>query len=107
MAARPLDPRARRERATGGRGEPVSALTCAHPGYEGPAAGWTRRSIEQGVGHLASNGGPIVRLHLDDETSSWQAPGDPLAVDVELTMAAVRAGIAREVDGRSASGQLR
>ncbi len=64
-----------------GAGHPYPALTYAHPGYEGPAAAWLRRSIEVAAGHMASAGGPIVHLQLDDEPSYWQQLRDPLALD--------------------------
>ena len=67
--------------APAGAGRPYPAMTYAHPGYEAPAAGWLRRSLEQVGGHLAANGGPIIHLQLDDETSYWQQLGDPLALD--------------------------
>ncbi len=64
-----------------GAGRPYPALTYAHPGYEGPASRWLSTAIEQVAGHLASKGGPIVHLQLDDEPSYWQQLGDPLALD--------------------------
>ena len=75
-----------------GEGLPYPALTYAHPGYEGPAAGWLRRSIELVSGYLASRGGPIVHLQLDDEPSHWQQLGDPLALDYNPYLVAPEGG---------------
>jgi beta-galactosidase len=64
-----------------GAGRPYPALTYAHPGYEGPAVRWLVRSIEAVADYLASRGGPIVHLQLDDEPSYWQQLDDSLALD--------------------------
>ena len=64
-----------------GAGRPYPALTYSHPGYEGPAVAWLKQSIEGAAGHMASAGGPIVNLQLDDEPSYWQQLADPLALD--------------------------
>jgi beta-galactosidase len=64
-----------------GAGRPYPALTYSHPGFAGPAADWLGASIRVAAGHMASAGGPIVHLQLDDETSYWQQLRDPLALD--------------------------
>jgi len=64
-----------------GAGRPYPALTYGHPGYDGPAVQWLRDAIEVVRDHVASRGGPIVHLQLDDETSWWQQLRDPLALD--------------------------
>jgi beta-galactosidase len=69
------------EGSSAGADRPYPALTYSHPGYEKPAAAWLKRSIEVAAGHLASSGGPIVHLQLDDESSYWQQLADPLALD--------------------------
>jgi beta-galactosidase len=64
-----------------GAGRDYPALTYAHPGYETLAAGWLRTSIEHVARCLASSGGPIVHLQLDDEPSYWRQLDDPTALD--------------------------
>jgi beta-galactosidase len=64
-----------------GTGRPYPALTYSHPRYEGPATAWLRQSVGQVARYFASNGGPIVHLQLDDESSYWGQLGDPLALD--------------------------
>lgn len=64
-----------------GAGRPYPALTYAHPGYEKAAVRWLTTSIVSVADYLASRGGPIVHLQLDDEPSYWQQLDDPLALD--------------------------
>jgi beta-galactosidase len=75
-----------------GEGRPYPALTYTHPGYEGAATAWLAASIQAIEGYLASNGGPVVHLQLDDEPSWWQQLWDPLALDFSPFLVAPRDG---------------
>ncbi len=64
-----------------GAHRPYPALTYPHPAYETAAVKWLRTAIRAAAPYLASRGGPIVHLQLDDEPSWWQQLRDPLALD--------------------------
>ena len=73
-------------------GQAYPALTYAHPGYEVPAADWLTTSIRAVTDYLASRGGPIVHLQLDDESSWWQQLPDPMALDYNPYLVEARDG---------------
>jgi len=61
---------------------PYPAITHAHPAYRSAEAAWLEASCAIAVEHLASRGGSVIDVQLDDEPSYWQriASGS-LAVD--------------------------
>jgi beta-galactosidase len=61
---------------------PYPAITHAHPAYRAAEAAWLEASCAVAVEHLASRGGSVIDVQLDDEPSYWQriASGS-LAVD--------------------------
>ena len=73
-------------------GQAYPALTYAHPGYQVPATAWLTTSIRAVADYLASRGGPIVHLQLDDESSWWQQLPDPMALDYNPYLVASREG---------------
>jgi len=64
-----------------GRGRPYPVLTYSHPAYESAACGWLAAALDVSAPFLASRGGPIVNLQLDDEPSYFNQIDHPLAVD--------------------------
>ena len=64
-----------------GAHRPYPALTYPHPAYETAAVASVGTAIGAAARYLASRGGPIVHLQLDDEPSWWQQLRDPLALD--------------------------
>ncbi len=61
---------------------PYAAITHAHPAYRDAEAAWLRAACEIAVEHLATRGGSVIDVQLDDEPSYFQriASGS-LAVD--------------------------
>ncbi|MEO8291718.1 MAG: beta-galactosidase [Actinomycetota bacterium] len=61
---------------------PYPAITHAHPAYRAAEAAWLEASCAIAVDHLASRGGSVIDVQIDDEPSYWQriASGS-LAVD--------------------------
>ncbi|MEP6759208.1 MAG: beta-galactosidase [Actinomycetota bacterium] len=61
---------------------PYAAITHAHPTYRAAEAEWLEASCAIAVEHLATRGGSVIDVQLDDEPSYWQriASGS-LAVD--------------------------
>ncbi|MHB8245691.1 MAG: beta-galactosidase [Acidimicrobiales bacterium] len=64
-----------------GNGRLYPAITYAHPAYRAAARAWLEPVFELAGDYLASRGGPIVNVQLDDEPSYWQRLFDPLGVD--------------------------
>ncbi len=64
-----------------GAHRPYPALTYPHPAYEQAVVAWLATAIRAATPYLASDGGPIAHLQLDDEPSWWQQLRDPLALD--------------------------
>jgi len=56
-------------------------ITYAHPTYEAAAREWMEASLEVAKPFLASNGGPIINVQLDDEPSYWDTLTSPLSSD--------------------------
>ena len=61
---------------------PYPALTHAHPAYRAAESAWLEASCAIAAEHLATRGGSVIDVQLDDEPSYWQriASGS-LAVD--------------------------
>ncbi|MBV8933423.1 MAG: beta-galactosidase, partial [Kutzneria sp.] len=74
-------------RACAADGKPVTlpagypAVTYSHPRYVAAASRWMRDVLGAAVPFLAGNGGPIINVQLDDETSYWATLGDPVLTD--------------------------
>ena len=64
-----------------GAGRPYPAITYTHPAYEEQAARWLAASLEPVLPRLASRGGSVINVQLDDEPSYWQQLDDSLALD--------------------------
>ncbi|HEY6398882.1 MAG TPA: beta-galactosidase, partial [Solirubrobacteraceae bacterium] len=64
-----------------GLGRPYPVITYSHPAYESAACAWLEATLDVSAPFLASHGGPIVNLQLDDEPSYFNQIDDPLAVD--------------------------
>jgi beta-galactosidase len=64
-----------------GTGRAYPVITYAHDTYRTAAEAWLRAVLAVARPHLASQGGPIVNVQLDDEPSYWQCIAQPLLVD--------------------------
>lgn len=68
-------------------GEPTGApgdypvVTYAHPEYMAASRAWMQSALDVAQPYLASNGGPIVNVQIDDEPSYWDTLTTPLASD--------------------------
>ena len=51
---------------------PYPGITHAHPTYRAAEAAWLEASCSIAVEHLASRGGCVIDVQLDDEPSYWQ-----------------------------------
>ncbi|MDP9296721.1 MAG: beta-galactosidase, partial [Actinomycetota bacterium] len=82
--------------ATGGislPGHPYPGITSSHPVYREEERRWLESVVEVALPYLATRGGPIVDLQLDDEPSYWQRlAAGPLAVDYNPFLIAPREG---------------
>jgi beta-galactosidase len=61
--------------ATGGVSapdHPYPGITHAHPAYRAAEAAWLEASCAIAAEHLASRGGSVIDVQLDDEPSYWQ-----------------------------------
>jgi beta-galactosidase len=61
--------------ATGGMSmpdHPYPGITHAHPAYRAAEAAWLEASCAIAAEHLASRGGSVIDVQLDDEPSYWQ-----------------------------------
>lgn len=58
-----------------------TAITYAHPVYRQACRGWFEAVFAAVKDHLASQGGPIFHVQLDDEPSYWHRLSNPLAAD--------------------------
>ena len=61
--------------ATGGVSmpdHPYPGITHAHPAYRAAEAAWLEAACAIAAEHLASRGGSVIDLQLDDEPSYWQ-----------------------------------
>ena len=62
--------------------DPYPVLTYDHPQFRQACRDWYDAVLPAVAGHLASVGGPIVNVQLDDEPSYWQRlAGDPTQTD--------------------------
>jgi beta-galactosidase len=57
------------------------AITYAHETYRNAAKAWLDAVLDVAGPYLASSGGPVVNVQLDDEPSYWQLIFEPLAAD--------------------------
>lgn len=57
------------------------SITYAHPVYESAAKEWMEVALGAARPFLASNGGPIINVQLDDEPSYWDTLTRPLSGD--------------------------
>lgn len=64
-----------------GTGRLYPAITYAHEAYRDAAKAWLNAVLEVAQPYLASRGGPVVNVQLDDEPSYWQLIFEPLAAD--------------------------
>lgn len=61
---------------------PYPAITHAHPAYRDAEAAWLRASCAIASDYLATRGGSVIDVQLDDEPSYWQRMAmDSVAVD--------------------------
>jgi beta-galactosidase len=51
---------------------PYPGITHAHPAYRAAEAAWLQASCAIAAEHLASRGGSVIDVQLDDEPSYWQ-----------------------------------
>jgi beta-galactosidase len=82
--------------ATGGislPGHPYPGITSSHPVYREEERRWLESVAEVALPYLASRGGPIVDVQLDDEPSYWQRlAAGPLVADYNPFLIAPRSG---------------
>jgi len=72
---------------------PYPGITHAHPAYREAEAAWLEASCAIAVEHLASRGGAVVHVQLDDEPSYWQRISmGSLAADYNPVLIASPAG---------------
>ena len=64
-----------------GAGGPYPALTYAHPAFRVASKSWLEDVLEAVGPWLATAGGPIVEIQLDDEPSYFQQLTNPFGVD--------------------------
>jgi beta-galactosidase len=63
-------------------GHPYPGLTSSHPAYRDAEAVWLEAALDVARDHLATRGGCIVEIQLDDEPSYWQRlAAGPLVAD--------------------------
>jgi beta-galactosidase len=64
-----------------GKGRLYPVITYASGAYRAATRAWLEAIFAVAAPHLASRGGPIVNVQLDDEPSYWQCIAEPLLVD--------------------------
>lgn len=64
-----------------GRNRAYPAITYAHPAYRHACQQWFEDVIGAVKGYLASQGGPIFHIQIDDEPSYWHLLNNPLMAD--------------------------
>lgn len=64
-----------------GRNRAYPALTYAHPAYRSACQQWFENVVGAVKEYLASQGGPIFHIQVDDEPSYWHLLHDPLMAD--------------------------
>lgn len=79
-------------------GEPAGApsdypvVTYAHPEYLTASRAWLEAALGVAKPYLASNGGPIINVQIDDEPSYWNTLNKPLASDYNPYLVALLDG---------------
>ncbi|MCW2942426.1 MAG: Beta-galactosidase [Actinomycetia bacterium] len=58
-----------------------TAVSYSHPVYAAAAKRWMEAALAVAKPYLASQGGPVINVQLDDETSYWGMLMHPLLVD--------------------------
>lgn len=62
-------------------GQAYPAISYAHPVWRDAVRRWLVEVLDACTPRLATRGGPVINVQLDDEPSYWQQLWSPLAVD--------------------------